>query len=100
MNEAFKEVVHGHGLFSLQQFGCLTNKHYHVLSGLTGMHGLVLDGLDIASDLGGLVLVLETESLVLDNLLLLAGQLLWWHGGISLCVSSERMGRCEVYRRE
>jgi hypothetical protein len=52
------------------------------------MHGLVLDGLDIASDLGGLVLVLETEGLVLDNLLLLAGQLLWWHGGISLCVSS------------
>lgn len=52
------------------------------------MHGLVLDSLDIASNLGGLVLVLETEGLVLDNLLLLAGQLLWWHGEVP-CVLSE-----------
>ena len=44
------------------------------------MHGLVLDGLDITTDLCRLVLVLESKGLVLDNLLLLARELLWWHG--------------------
>ena len=61
--------------------------NYPVLVGHTGLHSLTLDGLDIASNLGGFVLVLETEGFVLDNLLLLALELLWWHGVVGAVMS-------------